>query len=98
MGGEARGAMTFFVFLLLKSKEDLMLCLSCDFCNISIHTFDLIDIFQKTNLIMTGRGNVDTEIVFIILICQALAHLRLNFTGLLSSQINFVQYCKKIFF
>ena len=43
--------LTLLVFLLLKSKEKLMLCyaycISCNFWNISMYTIDLIGIFQK---------------------------------------------------
>ena len=32
----------FLAFLLLKSKEKLILCLSCNLCNIWMNTFDFI--------------------------------------------------------
>ena len=49
MTGEGKYALTtFLVFLTLKTKETQIVCLSCDFCNVSMNAFDFIGIFQKT--------------------------------------------------
>ena len=50
----------FFKFFFKNSKAKLILCLSCDFCNIWMNTFDLIGILKKLNCI-GGVGQICPE-------------------------------------
>ena len=43
-GGGAIWPEDFLVFLLLKSKERLIWCLSCELCNVWMNSFDFIGI------------------------------------------------------